>query len=216
MDGVTLREYADSLFGGEDPLLSTMRREAEEQGIPTIQIPTDLARLLALLITVRGATRVLEVGTLFGYSSISMARALPPGGSIVTLEINESHAEAARRNFQRAGVADKVSVTVGPALQSLENLREQRFDFVFIDADKDSYPVYLDAVLGITAPGSVIVADNVWRSGSVLQTGADPSTQALAAFNKQLAAKTNLLSTVVPTRNGEDAAIVAVVRETNG
>ncbi len=209
MNDETIEVYATSLFGEEDAMLSTMRQEAEAAGLPTIQVPLELGRLLAVFAA--RSQRVLEIGTLFGYSTVLMARGLPPDGRITTLEVMPKHAALARSNVERAGLAEKVTIREGTALDTLKTLDGESFDLVFIDADKDSYPQYLDAALALVHPGSIIVADNVWRGGSVLDPQ-DESTRALAEFSRKLAANTTLASTLVPTRNGADAASVSVVR----
>lgn len=204
--------YVDTLFGGEDPLLRQIREEAIALGLPTIQIPLELGRLLRLLISQGTVERVLEIGTLFGYSTIIMARALAEGGRIVTLEADERHAGIAQRNFERAGVAQKVELRLGRAIESLQSLAGHTFDLVFIDADKPGYPAYLDWALELTEPGSLIVADNVWRDGAVLDPRGDEVAEAMARFNANLAAHPRLVSTVVPTRDGADATTLSVVQ----
>jgi predicted O-methyltransferase YrrM len=210
MNGTTLDEYAQKLFGGEDVLLNEMRREAEEKGIPAIQVPPDLGRLLRLLMVQTQAKSVLEIGTLFGYSSILMARAMPVDGRLVTLEVNPMHADVAQQNLERAGVAEKVWIMRGPAAETLESLRGQIFDLVFIDADKDSYPRYLELSLHLVRSGSIIVADNVWRNGAVLAPQ-DSTAEGAARFNELLARDTRLQSTMIATRGGADAASVSIV-----
>jgi predicted O-methyltransferase YrrM len=211
MDSETLDEYADELFGSEDSVSRRMREEAHEMGIPPIQVPSDLGRLLTLLINITRPRRVLEIGTLFGYSSVLMARALPDGGHITTLEVSSKHAQVARSNFDRAGVADRVTVIEGNALDTLVSLDTEPFDLIFIDADKPGYPNYLDAALRVSRPGTVIVADNVWRDGAVLHPD-DDGTAALARFNQNVASHSSLLSAIVATRGCSDAAMVSVVR----
>lgn len=209
----SLTAYMGTLFGDEDELLRSMRLEAEQEGIPLIQVPLELGRLLSLLIVQSAAKRILEVGTLFGYSAILMARAMPGDGRITTLEFDPHHAEVAARNLQRAGVADRVEIKRGAALESLAALQGESFDLVFIDADKTNYPAYLDWALQITHPGSVIVADNVWRGGTVVDPGQEDSNSvAMRQFNQKLAAESRLVSTIVPTKDGADAAAVGVVR----
>lgn len=213
MNETGLRDYADELFGGEDVLLQQMREEAESEGIPTIQVPVELGRLLTLFILQTGAERVLEIGTLFGYSATLMARALPPHGRITSLEVNPKHAAIARQNFERAGVADKVQILEGPGLESLSKLQGQEFDMVFIDADKQSYAEYLQWAVRLTHPRSLIVADNVWRGGSVTNPEADDAaSQGIARFNAELVRNENLFSTIIPTRECMDAASVSIVR----
>jgi len=211
----SLAAYTGTLFGEEDELLRSMRLEAEQEGIPLIQVPLELGRLLSLFIVQSNAGRILEVGTLFGYSAVLMARAMPMDGRITTLEFDPHHAEVAARNLQRAGVADRVEIKRGAALESLLALQGETFDLVFIDADKTNYPAYLDWALQLTHPGSVIVADNVWRGGSVLDPSQEDSNSvAMRQFNQKLAAETRLICTIVPTKDGADAAAVGVVRNT--
>lgn len=206
-----LEQYSEQLFGGEDPLLREMREDAQRQGVPAIQVPPDLGRLLQILIIAGKAERVLELGTLFGYSSILMARALPSSGKILSLEMSEKHAQIARANCEKAGVAGKVEVRVGKALDTLQELSGRQFDFVFIDADKGSYPEYLQWALKLTHPGSLIVADNIWRHGQVTEPG-DEENQAIAQFNRELAHNPHLCTSIVPRLSGTDAAAVSVVR----
>lgn len=213
MTGGGIEEYADRLFGVDTELLDAMRREAEGEGIPMIHIPPELGRLLAVLIAASGARRVLEIGALFGLSAILMARALPPGGTLLTLEVDPTHARTARRNFERAGVSDRVELREGMALDQLRRLEGETFDLIFIDADKVSYPAYLEWALRLSHSGTVVVADNVWRNGRV----AEPSKQdaldrAMAEFNQRLATEPRLLSTIIPSRGGSDAGSVSVVR----
>jgi len=211
----SLAAYTGTLFGEEDELLRSMRLDAEQEGIPLIQVPLELGRLLSLFIVQSNAGRILEVGTLFGYSAVLMARAMPMDGRITTLEFDPHHAEVAARNLQRAGVADRVEIKRGAALESLLALQGETFDLVFIDADKTNYPAYLDWALQLTHPGSVIVADNVWRGGSVLDPSQEDSNSvAMRQFNQKLAAETRLICTIVPTKDGADAAAVGVVRNT--
>jgi predicted O-methyltransferase YrrM len=189
-----------------------MRALAEEQGLPAIQVPFELGRLLQVLVMQSGAQRILEIGTLFGYSTVLMARALEPGGKITTLEVAPKHAELAQSNFERAGVAERVELLLGPAIESLHGLEGQVFDFVFIDADKASYPRYLESALRLTRPGATIVADNVWRDGAVLAPAAGNSdNEGLAEFNRAVAASPRLLTSLIPTRDGRDGTSVSVV-----
>ena len=213
MGEMTFADYSNSLFGDEDELLRTLRAEASGAGLPAIQVPPDLARLLAILAMNSRNGRVLEIGALFGYSTITMARALPTGGKLTTLELEASRADMVRSNAARAGIGERVEVIVGPALESLARLEGRVFDLVFIDADKTGYPQYLEWALKLTEPGSIIVADNVWRQGDVLNPDPDDDgTRAIAAFNQALAANPNLISTLISTRGGDDAASLSIVR----
>src|SRR5262249_3110615 len=140
--------------------------EARAAGLPAIQVPTELGTLLGILAQAVGAKKILEIGTLGGYSGTWLARSLLPGGKLITLEVDPHHAEVARRNFERTGVADRVIIRVGPALETLPDLRsEAPFDLIFIDADKDNYPSYLDWAVELARPGALIVADNVLQGG---------------------------------------------------
>jgi caffeoyl-CoA O-methyltransferase len=203
-------QYANDLLGAEDSLLAEMRTRAEAEGLPRIQVPPEIGRLLTFLVTLTRAKRILEIGTLFGYSTLIMARALSEGGSLVTLEVEPRHAEIARRNLDAAGVSGRVRIVEGDALESLAGMSGETFDLVFIDADKATYPAYLAASLQLTHPGSVIVADNIWRSGSVAAPTDDNSLGA-AKFNQAVAADRRLLTIVVPSRGGEDATSVSLV-----
>lgn len=209
MRDAALEAYATALFGDEDEMLRTMRREAEGAGLPSIQVPLELGRLLAVFAA--RAESVLEIGTLFGYSTVLMARALPPKGHITSLEVVPKHAALARANVERAGLVGKVTIREGNALEILKSLDSQSFDLVFIDADKESYPAYLEASLGLVHADSIIVADNVWRGGAVLDPESDVAA-GVARFNQRLATTDRLRSTFVSTRGGADAASISVVR----
>jgi caffeoyl-CoA O-methyltransferase len=208
----TLSGYVRTLYGGEDETLRDMRADAEGQGIPAIQVPFELGRLLQVLVMQSRAQRILEIGTLFGYSTVLMARSLQPGGRLTTLEVAPKHAELAVNNFKRAGVDERVDILVGTAIDSLQRMDGQVFDFVFIDADKATYPRYLEYALRLTCPGATIVADNVWLDGAVVTpVSGNADTQGLAEFNRVVAASPRLLTSVIPTRDGRDGTSVSVV-----
>ena len=207
---VSLRQYAEDVFGGEDETLRRMREEAETLGLPSIQVPLETGRLLAFLITLTGARKVLEIGTLFGYSTVNMARALPRGGLIVSLEVDQTHARTAARNVQTAGVSDRVDIRQGPALETLRSLEDGYFDLVFIDADKETYPRYLEEAVRLTHPGSVIVADNVWYRGAVVNPE-DERVAKIDEFNRAVASHPKLFSIIVPNHLCADGASVSVV-----
>src|SRR5207344_3254604 len=160
-------EYIVGLFGAEDELLATLREEADRTGLPPIAISSDEGRLLQVLLTAIGARRVLEVGTLGGYSAICMARALPPGSRLLTIEIEPKHADFARRYIERAGLTDRIEVKVGRALEVLPSLDGERFDAMFLDADKEPLPTYLDWALRLVRPGGLIIGDNALWGGKV-------------------------------------------------
>lgn len=212
----TADEYATELLGGDHELFVTMAAEARAEGIPLIQVPAELGRLLSVLVAASNAHTALEIGTLFGQSGTIIARALPPDGSLTTLEVSPKHAAVSRRNFERANVGQKVEVIEGDAKQSLRSLNGRNFDFVFIDADKTGYPAYLDLVMDLVHDGSVIVADNVWRGGQILDQPSEEGNAAILEYNRKIASNSSLISTLVPTRSGGDGAIVSVVRRHNG
>jgi predicted O-methyltransferase YrrM len=210
--------YIDGLFVADDPALAEALRAAEAAGLPAISVSPGQGKLLYLLAKLGGARRILEIGTLGGYSAIWLARALPAEGRLVTLEYSERHAAVARANLARAGLADRAEVIVGPALESLAQLAargEAPFDLVFIDADKPSYRDYLAWSLRLTRPGSLIVADNVVREGRVLSPAADDASALGAqAFNEALAAEPRVEAIVVQQvgAKGHDGLALAVVR----
>lgn len=210
--------YIDGLFAPSDAMLDGAVARSRAAEMPEIQISAGQGKLLYLLAKLIGARRILELGTLAGYSTIWLARALPPGGRVVTMEFSAAHAEVARQNFAAAGLVDRIEVIVGAALESLPGLvarREPLFDMVFIDADKNNYPAYLDLVVPLTRPGGLILADNVIRSGKVLVAGStDAQVAGAAAFNSKLAADARLEAIVLQQVGvkGHDGLAVGRVR----
>lgn len=197
----TRREIESDLvriFASEDEGLRHALTAAREAGLPEIQISPLQGKLLQLLAAACGARRILEIGSLAGYSGIWLARALAPGGRFITLEVDPKHAEVVRSSYTHAGVTDRAEVRVGKALELLPSLvSDAPFDLVFIDADKISYPQYLEWALRLTRVGSIIVADNCIRSGVPLRAPEqveDPSTAALAEYNKRVVNNSRLLS----------------------
>jgi predicted O-methyltransferase YrrM len=182
-------------------------------GLPAIDVSAAQGKFLALMVRMTGARRVLEIGTLGGYSTLWMAGALPEGGRIVTLEAEPLHAATARENIARAGMAAKVEVIEGRAVEALARL-EGPFDLVFIDADKPSNPNYLRAALWLSRPGTVIVLDNVIRAGAVVDAGnSDPSVEGVRAAFDLIAAEPRLQATALQTvgAKGWDGFAVMVV-----
>jgi predicted O-methyltransferase YrrM len=159
--------------------------------------------LLELLAKSCGATRILEIGTLGGYSTICLARALPPGGELITLELEEAHARVARANVDRAGLSDLVDVRVGPATESLRSMvadGTEPFDFIFIDANKEGYPEYLDPSIVLAHPGTLIFADNIVRKGEVANAeSTDELVQGVRRFLEMAAADPRVSSTAIQT-----------------
>lgn len=159
----------DNLLAGDDPALTAALAASDEAGLPPIAVSAQQGKFLNLLATAARATRILEIGTLGGYSTIWLARAVGPAGSVVTLEYEPKHAEVARGNLDRAGVGDRVQVLVGEALQTLPTLTGEPFDLVFIDADKENNVSYLNWAVQLCRPGALIVVDNVIRAGAILK-----------------------------------------------
>lgn len=205
--------YLEGLFTPTDPALTEALKAADAAGLPPIQVSATQGKLLYLLAKLSGARRILEIGTLAGYSAIWLARALPAGGKLVTLEADPRHAEVAKANLARAGLELVTEVRVGKALRTLPRL-EGPFDLVFIDADKESYPAYLTWALKLTRKGSLIVADNVVRDGAVsVETSLDPRVQAVRRYHELVAAEPSLSATVLQTVGvkGYDGLSFAVV-----
>lgn len=204
--------YIESLCVPPDPVLDAALRDAHTAGLPEINVSPNEGKLLYLLAKLANPRRILEIGTLGGYSTIWLARALPADGRLVTLELEAKHAAVARQNLERAQLAGKVEVRVGPALESLAKLVAEQtapFDIVFIDADKDSYPAYLDWTVKLTHPGSLILADNVIRRA----VGPATATNGIREFNRQLAAHPALECILVPIfRHEVDGLAIARVR----
>ncbi|WP_114560240.1 O-methyltransferase [Desertihabitans aurantiacus] len=193
-------DYVADLFAPQDEALEAARRDSEEAGLPAISVSAGEGRLLQLLAGISGARRALEIGTLGGYSAIHLARGLTPGGTLLSLELEERHAEVARRNLERAGLSEQVEVRVGDARASLAALADagaEPFDLVFIDADKEGYPDYLEASLVLSRPGTLLLADNTIRDGRVLDPS-DTSTAAIREFNQRLAADPRVEAVVLP------------------
>ena len=209
--------YFGDLLAPEDKTLTPVLDSNREAGLPSIDVPALLGKFLELMVRISGARRVLEIGTLGGYSTIWLARALPSGGSVVTLEIDPHHADIARENLKNAGVLERVEITVGPALDTLSALYEgacEPYDLIFIDADKKSLPEYLDWSMKLSHPGTVIIADNVVRDGKVLDAGSgDPDIQGVRRMTEMMAADPRLCATAIPTvgARGYDGFAVAVV-----
>lgn len=205
----------DELLLGDDPVLTAALADSAAAGLPPIEVSPQAARLLGLLVRIGGARRVLEIGTLGGYSTICLARAVGPTGRIVTLEYEPRHAEVARRNLDRAGVADRVDIVVGAALDSLPTLAGgEPFDFVFIDADKENNLAYVQWAVDLGRPGTVIVVDNVVRNGRVLHPAPeDRQAQAVRATLRLLGEHPRLDAAAIQTvgRKGWDGFAVALV-----
>lgn len=195
--------YLAGLFSPEDDVLRAVRAAAERAGMPPIAVVPETGRFLQVLLRAAGARRVLELGTLGGYSAICMTRALPADGRILSLEISPEHAAFARRQLERAGVANRVEVRTGAALDLLPALEGERFDVVFLDADKASLPAYFDWALRLLRPGGLVIADNALRGGRVLDDrDDDPDLRGIREFNRKLATDSRVTGLVVPIGDG--------------
>ena len=210
-------KYITDLLVPSDPALEASLQAASAAGLPPIQVSQVQGKLLHLLARACGARQVLEIGTLGGYSTIWLARALPAGGRVVTLEADPKHAEVARANFSHAGLTGVIELRQGPALETLPKLAAEGrgpFDLIFIDANKSNMPEYFDWALKLSRAGSVIIADNVIRNGAVLDAASgDDNIQGVRRFNERLAAEKRVSATEIQTvgSKGYDGFALAVV-----
>lgn len=206
--------YIESLFLESDETLEHTLRTSDEAGLPEIQISPAQGKLLYLLAKLVGARRILEIGTLGGYSTIWLARALPEEGELVTLEYEQHHADVARSNLEHAGLGDRAQVIVGAALETLPGLESvDPFDLVFIDADKENYAGYLEWAIKLTRPGGLILADNVVREGEVIDAESEDSfVQGVREFNDLLAADPRAESVIVQLVGGKGYDGIAIAR----
>lgn len=191
-----LTHYVNSLFAAEDDVLQSIQDEARQQDMPSISLAPHEAQALQFLMTAIGARKAVEFGTLAGYSGTWIARALPTDGKLYTLEASPKHAAVARSSFERAGVSGKVEIVEGPALETMQQVAANGpFDFVFIDADKESYPQYLEWAVDNLRSGGIIAAHNALRHGGVVRLENDGDQQ-MDAFNRALAADARLFSSL--------------------
>jgi predicted O-methyltransferase YrrM len=214
---VQIEQYIEALFIPPDPVLAQNIADAEAARLPAIQVSPNQGRLLYLLTKISGARRVLEIGTLGGYSTTWLARALPDDGTLTSLELDPKHADVARKSVDRGGVGSRVTIEVGPAEETLRRFIHQRvppFDLVFIDADKPGYATYLDLSLQLSRPGTVVIADNLIRDGAVLHSAPDEeNARAARSFNAKLAAERRLESIIIPVLGKRiDGMSISIVR----
>jgi len=211
--------YLEEKLVPVDPVLEETLRRSTAAGLPDIQVTASQGKLLYLLASSLGARRILEIGTLGGYSATWLARALPPDGRLVTLDVNPTHVEVARANLARAGLAARVDFRLGPALETLPKLLAEQqgpFDLVFIDADKPSTRAYFDWALKLSRPGSLIVVDNVVRRGELANAAsADPNVVGMRRLLDALAAEPRVSATGIQTvgAKGYDGFVLARVLE---
>lgn len=212
---VEVDRFLEQALRLEDPVLQAALAASDAAGLPAIAVSATQGRLLQLLARQAAARRILEVGTLAGYSGIWLARALPAGGKLDTLEIDPKHAQVARANFARAGLADRVEVHVGPAIDILPRLAGP-YDLAFIDADKVSTPQYLDWAIRLSRPGGLVVIDNVVRNGAVLLAGStDASVQGVRRALAMLGEDPRVEATAIQTvgSKGYDGFALAIVTD---
>jgi predicted O-methyltransferase YrrM len=214
---IKIDQYIEHLLYPRDEALAQNLQNARDAELPTINVSPNEGKLLYLIAKMAGAKRVLEIGTLGGYSTTWLARALPSDGQVITLELDEKHAAVARQNLARAGVADRVEVRVGRAVDTLRRMIDQQeapFDLIFIDADKSAYVEYLDLALQLAHTGTVILADNVIRNGRVLdEQPGDASARSAKAYNESMAARPELESIILPIiRENLDGLSISIVK----
>jgi len=208
--------YIEGLFVPHDEALAQGLKDAEAAGLPSINVSANEGKLLYLIAKMAQARRVLEIGTLGGYSTTWLARALPSDGKVITLELDQKHADVARKNLDRTGVGAKVEIRVGRASDSLQKMiaqGEAPFDLIFIDADKPGYVEYLNLALQLAHPGTVILADNLIRNGCVMDNHpGDESARGAKAYNDALARQPRLESIILPIlRENLDGLSISIV-----
>lgn len=209
--------YINALLTPHDAILKDALDASEAAGLPPIQVSPTQGKFLHILARMIGARSVLEIGTLGGYSTIWLARALPPGGYVLTLEGDKKHAEVARQNFDRAGLGTVIALRFGPALETLRKIAAEGrdpFDLIFIDANKSAMAEYFGWALQLSHRGSVIVADNVIREGNVIDiSSADPDVLGVRRFNVRIAAEPRVSATEIQTvgSKGYDGFALALV-----
>jgi predicted O-methyltransferase YrrM len=208
--------YVESLYSSNDEVLDATVKSIRDNGLPQINVSANEGKLLYMLAKLSGARRILEIGTLAGYSTIWLARALPEGGMLLSLEYDAKHAQIARDNIERAGLSNRVEIRIGAGLELLPQVEAKGdgpFDLFFIDADKENYPGYLDWAIKLSHPGSVILSDNLIRGGAVLDPNpSDTNASVIARYNRKLATSPRLDSIVLPIiRESVDGLGISIV-----
>jgi len=207
--------YISDLFNQPDEALDAVEKAIIEENIPQISISPNQGKFLQIMAKLCGAKKILELGTLGGYSTIWFGRALPEGGKLITLEYSQHHANVAQKNIERAGLGDVVEIRVGKALDTLPVLQEEGqgpFDLIFIDADKQPYAEYFEWALKLSRPGTLIIADNVIRDGKVLDPNStDEMVQGVQRFNTLLSKTTGVTATIMQTVGVKEHDGMAIV-----
>ncbi|OIU71965.1 O-methyltransferase [Rossellomorea aquimaris] len=209
-------QYFTAKLHKKDQMMDEVMTANEKAEMPLIDVSPSQGKMLHMLVKMKGAKRILEIGTLGGYSSIWMARALPEDGSLITLEYSEKHAEVARGNIRKAGLEDKVKILTGAALDTLPSLKGRKFDFIFIDADKRNNPHYIKWAIELSFPGTVIITDNVVRGGKVTDSrSSDENIKGVRAFIDILSDSDLIDSTAIQTvgTKGYDGFVIGIVKE---
>ncbi|MFL5740105.1 MAG: O-methyltransferase [Flavisolibacter sp.] len=212
-------EYISSLVASEDEVLKETVRSLDREGMPQISVSPSQGKFLQLMVTLCQAKRVLELGTLGGYSTIWMARALPDNGKLISVEADPHHAAVAKKNIERAGLSSKVEIRIGKAIDHLSLMienKERPFDLIFIDADKPPYAEYFQKSILLSRPGTLIICDNVIREGKVLdQQSEDPNVQGAKRFNQTLSETSSVTACIIQTVGAKehDGMALAVVNE---
>lgn len=209
-------DYVSGLFGDEDEALRKTVKSIKDENIPQISVSANQGKFLQVLAKLCHAKKILEIGTLAGYSTIWMARALPADGKLISLELDPHHAEVAKRNISAAGLGDIVEIRIGKAMDTLQQLINEGagpFDMIFIDADKPPYKEYFELSLKLSRPGTLIIADNVIRDGKVLLDKTDEMAEGAKRFNAALAANKSVTATIIQTvgTKEHDGMAIAVV-----
>ena len=211
-------DYIDDLFVPPDPALEENLKDAAAAGLPSIAVDPAQGRMMYLLAKMSNPKRILEIGLLGGYSTTLLARALPADGKVISLELSQKNADVAKKNLERADMASRVEIRVGPAGETLNKMiaaKEAPFDFVFIDADKTGYVGYLHQVLQLSHPGTVILSDNLLRHGAVLPgyENPDADARAISEFNKLIASHPRLESILLPVvKDKIDGMAISIVK----
>jgi predicted O-methyltransferase YrrM len=201
-------EYINGLFGIEDSVMTEVEKAIVDSGIPQISVSPNQGKFLHILARISNASKILEVGTLGGFSTIWMARALPASGKLITLEIEPKHVELAKQNFATAGLSSLIDVRLGKAIDILPQLLKENagpFDMIFIDADKEPYTEYFEWALKLSRKGTLIVADNVIREGKVIDSSnSDEMVKGVQRFNKALSKNKSVTATIIQTIGAKD------------